>query len=176
MSNYMEKQVFDESARLIGKKLELDELVRWQVNRCNVSSIEPDLFHRNVEMLMMMLPSQRLTEILGREKEYVEEVEVYVYRYRGGKALGSPEKPFYINKPEDPVYDGGKPIQISPIKMKEKIKNYDKLYMLVLKLLEESGLTWRTDTVEIEGGRVDFGEEAQTDVDKPSYDVEGVKN
>ena len=172
----MQKQVFDETARLIGKKLELDELVRWQINRCNVSSLEPELFQRNVEMLMMMLPSGRLVEILGREKDYMNEVEVYIYKYRGGKALGSPEKPFYINKPEDPVFDGGKPILISPIKGKQKIKDYDKLYMLVLKMLEESGLTWRTDTVEIEGGKVDFGDEAQTDVATPTYDVEEVKN
>jgi len=170
MSNYMNKQVFDETARLIGKKLELDELLRWQINRCNVTSIEPELFQRNVEMLMMMLPSGRLAEILGREKEYVDEVEAYMYKYKGGRQLGTPENPFYVNKPEDPNFDGGKPILISPIKAKTKTKNYDKLYMLVLKLLEESGLTWRTDTVEIEGGSVDFDEEAKLEEPTPTYE------
>jgi len=176
MSNYMEKQVFDETNRLIGKKLELDELVRWQINRCLVSSSEPELFQRNVEMLMMMLPTDKFREITSMEKDYVTDVDVYVYKYRGGKALGSPEKPFYINKPEDPVYDGGKPILISPIKEKQKIKNYDKLYILVLKMLEDAGLTWRHDIVEIEGGSIDFNDEAKTDTPTPTYDVEEVKN
>jgi hypothetical protein len=170
----MQKQVYDETQRILGK-LELVDLVRWQINRCNVSAGDEMLFDRNVVMLMNMLPSNRLAEIKNLESDYIDEGEVWVYKHKGGKNLGSIERPFYRNTEDDPNWDGREPILVSPIKTKVKTINYDKLYTLVLRLLEEAGLTWREEQIEIESGKVDFTEEPDTENPHPTYG-DDVKN
>jgi hypothetical protein len=169
----MQKKVYDDTQKILGK-LELEDIVRWAINRCNTTAGDPFLFNRNVEMLMNMLPANRLAEIQGMEKDYVDVVEQDVFKYsRGGRQIGSAQRPFYLNTPDDPNYDHTKPAELwSPIRMKVKIKNYDKLYTIVLRLLENSGLTWRNENVEIEGGKVDFDDEPQTDIFTPTYEDE----
>lgn len=168
MSNIL-KQLYDETQHILGK-LELPDLVRWQINRVNTSSGEPELFGRNVEVLMYMLPSNKLEEILNRKSEYVDVIDDYVYKYSCGRRLGSIERPFYINREDDPNWDGGKPILVSPIKQTMEMKNYDKLYMLILKMLEESGLTWHEEQIEIEAGDIVYAEKPDTTTPHPTYD------
>ena len=168
MSRYMVDQVFDENQKIMGK-LELEDIVRRQIDRCNTSATDPFLFSRNVEMLMNLLPSGRLKEIQDRKGEYVDEVERWKFEYWGSIPLGTIEKPYYVNTPDSPYWDGGEPILKSPIRIKEFITNYEKLYTLVLQMLESVGLTWRMQVVEIEGGEVDFNESPDLENPKPTY-------
>lgn len=169
MSRYMIDQIFDERQKIQGK-LELEDIVRRQIDRCNTSATDPFLFSRNVEMLMNLLPSGRLKEIQDRAGEYVDEVEMWKFEYWGSIPLGTIEKPYYVNTPDSPYWDGGEPILKSPIRVKEFIKNYEKLYTLVLQMLEQVGLTWRQQVVEIEGGSVEFNESADVDTPTPTYE------
>jgi len=171
LSNYIQKQVYDDTQHIMGK-LELPDLVRWQINRCNVTAAEPLMFNRNVIMLMNMLPADRLRLVKEKVKEYSDEIEEDVYVIKGGRKLGSPEKPFYINMPDDYNYDGGNPILVSPKRMKTQKINYDNLYTLILSQLEDAGLTWKHETIEIEGGSVEFTEEPKTDTPTPTYEEE----
>ena len=170
----MEKQVFDDGQHILGK-LELVDLVRWQINRCNVSAGDELLFSRNVEMLKNMLPSESLREIEELKLQYTDVVEMYVFKFKGGRKLGSIERPFFINTPEDPNYDGGERVLISPVKRKIETKNYDKLYTVVLRMLEIAGLTWKHEIIQIEGGKVDFDDEPQVDTPTPTFEEDEKK-
>lgn len=169
MSRYMIDQVFDENQKIQGK-LELEDIVRRQIDRCNTSAMDTSLFSINVKMLMNLLPSRRLKELQDMKNEYVEEVENWKFEYWGSIPLGTIEKPYYVNTPDSAYYDGGEPILKSPIRVKEYVTNYEKLYTLVLEMLEQVGLTWRQQVVEIEGGSVDFNESADVDTPTPTYD------
>jgi len=169
MSRYMIDHVFDENQKIQGK-LELEDIVRRQIDRCNTSATDMFLFSRNVEMLMNLLPSGRLKEIQDRKGEYVEEITSWEFEYWGSIPLGTIEKPYYVNTPDSPYWDGGEPILKSPVRVKKFITNYEKLYTLVLSMLEQVGLTWRMQVVEIEGGSVDFNESADVDTPHPTYD------
>jgi hypothetical protein len=171
MSSYLQKQVFDETQLMTGKKLELQDLIRLQINRCNTTAGDPMYFNRNVEMLANMLPSGRLAQLESPDlkKLYMVEQEVWVYRYFGNTKLGSPERPFYINDENDPNWDGGEKIMVSPIRSKQYIVNYDRMFTIVLRLLEECGLSWKQENVQIEGGRVDFDEQPDLETPHPTY-------
>ena len=169
--SYSQKQTFDESQRIIGK-LEVDDIVRLQINRCNLSAYDPLLFNRNVEILMLMLPSNRLSEIKQMGSEYIKDTEIYTYAYSCGRKLGTPDSPYYVNTPDSPFWDGGDKILVSPIKTIIPIIDYDKLYSIILRLLEECGLTWKQDTVQIEAGSIEYNEDTDTEEPTPTYEVE----
>jgi hypothetical protein len=166
--SYSKKQTFDESQKILGK-LSVDDIVRLQINRCNLSAGDPFMFNRNVEILMLMLPSNRLSEIKQMGGEYVTETDVYTYTYSCGRKLGTPGSPFYVNTPDSPFWDGGEKILVSPIKQKMSIVDYDKLYSVILRLLEESGLTWKEDTVQIEGGDINDNSDFENEEPTPTY-------
>ena len=105
-----------------------------------------------------------------RKGEYVEEITSWEFEYWGSIPLGTIEKPYYVNMPDSPYWDGGEPILKSPVRVKKFVTNYEKLYTLVLSMLEQVGLTWRMQVVEIEGGSVDFNESADVDTPHPTYD------
>jgi hypothetical protein len=142
--SYEKTQTVDETQKILGR-LELDILIRWQINRCNTSIENPLEFGLNVEILKMNMPKTRRDRVDELANLYTYEVEEYVYKYtKGGRPLGSPENPFYINNEEDPNHDPTKPeILVSPKKMKIKKVDYNKLYTIILDQLEESGLTWK---------------------------------
>ena len=166
MSNY------DEAQKILGK-LELADLVRWQINRCNVTAGDKELFNRNVEILMMMLPSTRLIEMQELSKEYKYEIDEFVFKHtRGGRQIGTVENPFYINTPDDPNYNGGTPVLVSPTKNKAMFTDYNKMYTLILRLFENAGLTWKNENVEIDGGGVDFNDEEKENTPTPTFEEE----
>ena len=161
--SYEKTQTQDETQKILGR-LELDILIRWQINRCNTSIENPLEFGLNVEILKMNMPKTRRDRVDELTKLYVTETEEYVYKYtKGGRPLGSPENPFYINNEEDPNHDPTKPeILVSPKKMNIKKVDYNKLYTIILDQLEEAGLTWKN-----EENFTDEGDIEETTVEEP---------
>ncbi len=124
----------------------IQSIARHQIERCNLVSASNDssLFERNVEILMFMLPSDKLEDLRGREQEYCETIEKYQYRYNCAVPMGTPKNPI---KDDDGTI-------ISPILVEETIVDYDMLYSLVLRAFEKSGLTWKTDRISAEFGKI----------------------
>jgi hypothetical protein len=46
------------------------------------------------------------------------------------------------------------------------------MYTLILRLFEQAGLTWKNETVEVDGGSVDFNEEPQESTPTPTFEDE----
>ena len=89
------------------ENLDPEQLVRLQINRCNIarSSGDEELFNNNVLGLLALVPSGKREEIEERATEYTEEVNDYEYTYRYGRPLGSVENPFCINLPDNENYN-----------------------------------------------------------------------
>ena len=161
----------EDEIRLRGS-LSPEDLVRFQINRCNVTASLPDreIFNANVLTLMRNLPSHKLLELKVERDEYVETQVIPIYKYTCGNPIGSPENPIYRNRKGDWNWDGGEPILVSPRMEEVDIVDYDKLFELVMMKLEEAGLTWRIDPVMVDGGRIEEKETKQTPTFKSDED------
>lgn len=123
-----------------------EDLTRRQIDRCNRSaSLDYEAFCRNVEILALNLPSSKLAELDEMKEDYTETKEVWVYKYNCGVQIGSPERPIK-NRYGD---------LISPIRTEEEETDYYLMYRIVLRLLEEAGLSWKAEEEMIDGGEVE---------------------
>jgi len=146
------------------EQLSPETLVRMQIDRCNISASWDDLnvFNANVMQLMRMLPSNKRIELEAMKEDYTGYTVTLQYRKFAGHDLGTPEKPFLDE-------DGN---VLSPIEVAEEYIDYNTLFVLIMLKLEEAGLLWRHNTIQVDGGRVDE-EEAILDlpvVNSPTFE------
>ena len=104
-------------------RLGIEDIVRRQIDRCNFSSPYPDEFSANVNALFDILPTHKRNELKDREVEYCEVVNVVHYKYWCGV-------PMTATKTIVPTV----------------VVNYHKFYQMILTALEESRLTYQTET------------------------------
>lgn len=133
--------------------LQIEDLVRRQMDRCNMTMGAEDttIFEANVRALMKMLPSTKLDDVLRRESEYNETVRDWHYEYWCGTKMGTPENP--ITTDDEPPNDDRSNV-ISPTPISYTQTDYEKLYELVIQGFESVGLTWRVDAKVAEFGKV----------------------
>lgn len=164
-----------ENIRIKGS-LSIEDLVRRQIDRCNmsISSADPEVFNSNVRALMKHLPGKKYDVIMGNSTDYNTTHESYVFKNTCGHDIGTVKNPF-VTVPGHPEWefflDIPKPYRkrykdeisiISPVKVEETTTDYEKLYRIVLEAFESQGLTWR-----VEGRTVEMGKK---DKDPKSYD------
>lgn len=119
----------------IKQDLSPETIVFRAIDRCNTVALEKDddTYKKAVEVIMDNLPPEKLAEVAGLKDEYSK--EVWVYKKRGGRKIGTPENP----------------VNDSP-KLVTRI-DHRKLFHLVLKAYNEVGTYWRVDKVNAEYGR-----------------------
>lgn len=104
----------------IDERFDYAEMVRRQIERCDLCRGDPELFIQQV----IGLESKIIPEDM--DDRYIEEynnipktVKTYQYKYACGHRMGTPENPVYRNNPKDwnynPNENNGKPILVSPI-------------------------------------------------------------
>jgi len=133
MSVSKEQKKLDFEDIEIRGRMDIEDIVRLQINRCNASAYEPDqtLFESSVMVLLDLLPQHKRREVLARENEYVEQETITVYdRY-------------WCNRP------------ISSSKREERVDmvNFHELYRIVLDAYADSGLTWQIEPELVERGK-----------------------
>ena len=98
-------QIVDEAT--VRGSLDPEILVRLQINRCEISLTSGDnyTFGNSVMALQAMLPSDRRKLVESRRSEYTKVNETYRFKKIGAWTIGSIEKPFYSNLPEDDDYN-----------------------------------------------------------------------
>ena len=125
----------DQSDLTIKQNLSPETIVFRAIDRCNQLAVgdDPDAYKKAVEVIMDNLHPDKLAEIEGMEAKYTE--EVWSYRTRGGRKIGTPENPV-LGSPQ----------------LKSRI-NHRKLFHLVLKAYNETGAYWKVDKINAEYGR-----------------------
>lgn len=93
-----------------------------------------------------------------KSSTYSEETEEWDYQVINGIKLGTPEHPYYTNRPGDldynPALNGGQPILVSPImKMTQKV-DYYRLFMRIGEELTNFGLGWELESITEELGKI----------------------
>lgn len=143
----IQENIRDLESVSIRGRLNIEDLVRRQIDRCNMALGGPDqlMFESYVRGLMSMLPIHKRDEIYENEDEFNEEIEEYVYEHSCGMQIGTPESPVLVYGPDDPEYDPKKPIIYSPKLVRRIETDYEKLYELTLTALQEVGLTWEVE-------------------------------
>lgn len=119
----------------IKQDLSPETIVFRAIDRCNTVALDKDddTYKKAVEVIMDNLHPDKLAEVDALKDEYSK--EVYIYKKRGGRKIGTPENP----------------INDSP-KLVTKI-DHRKLFHLVLKAYNEIGTYWRVDKLNAEYGR-----------------------
>jgi len=119
----------------IKQDLSPETIVFRAIDRCNQLAVEedPDAYKKAVEVIMDNLHPDKLAEVSALKEEYSK--EVWVYKKRGGRKIGTPENP----------------INDSP-RLVTRI-DHRKLFHLVLKAYNETGTYWRVDKVNAEYGK-----------------------
>ena len=148
--------------------LSIEDLVRRQIDRCNmsISAADPSVFEGNVRALMKHLPAETYEEVLNKQSEYNTTVESYVYKGTCGHNIGTPKNPF-VSVPGHPEWDFlldiPKPYReahmeeidiLSPIKVEAPETDYEKLYEVILQAFQGLGLTWNVENRTVEMGKV----------------------
>jgi len=118
----------------IRQDLSPETIVFRAIDRCNTVALDKDddVYKKAVEVIMDNLHPDKLEELKEKKEEYIK--EVWVYKKRGGRKIGTPENP----------------VNGSP-ELKQKI-DHRKLFHLVLKAYNETGTYWRVDKVNAEYG------------------------
>lgn len=145
-----EKVDFEEDIAIRGR-MDIEDIVRLQINRCNASAYEPDqtLFQSSVQVLLDLLPRHKRSEVLGGKKDYTEKIDVVEY----GK------------------YWCGKPMTSTKKIVKTSIIDFHKLYRIVLDAFQDSGLTWQIEPQLVEMGKVRKKESKPTPLLKEEKNV-----
>lgn len=133
--------------------LSIEDLVRRQIDRCNMTmgGLDETIFHANVRALMKMLPSKKLADIEDRGIEYNTTVKEWHYEQWCGINMGTPQNP--ITTDDEPPKDDWSNV-ISPRPNEYTQTDYEKLYELVIQGFESVGLTWRIEAKVVEFGKV----------------------
>lgn len=113
-------------------RMDIEDIVKYQINRCNISSTDPNLaiFNSNVLVLLDILPAHKRQQVLNNYKEYTEEVKVDARELYCGVRVGKPRF------------------------KKERVINPHLLYRMVLDAFADSGLTWKIEPELKELGKV----------------------
>ena len=132
----------------IKQDLSPETIVFRAIDRCNTVALDKDddVYKKAVEVIMDNLHPDKLAEVAELQAEYSH--EVYVYKKRGGRKIGTPENP----------------INDSP-KLVTRI-NHRKLFHMVLKAYNETGAYWRVDKVNAEYGLYPIKIKATPVIDK----------
>ena len=119
----------------IKQDLSPETIVFRAIDRCNTVALDKDddTYKKAVEVIMDNLHPDKLAEVAALKDEYSK--EVYIYKKRGGRKIGTPENP----------------INDSP-KLVTKI-DHRKLFHMVLKAYNETGTYWKVDKLNAEYGR-----------------------
>ncbi len=148
--------------------LSIEDLVRRQIDRCNmsISAADPSIFEGNVRALMKHLPANIYQKVLGQQEEFNSTVESYSFKETCGHNIGTVKNP-YVSVPGHPEWDFFLEIPrpyrethmdeisiISPVRVEETVTDYEKLYEIILQALEGLGLTWNIERRTVEMGRV----------------------
>ena len=133
--------------------LQIEDLVRRQMDRCNMSmgGADTSIFEANVRALMKMLPTSKLNELLGKENDYNEVVHDWQYEYWCGVKMGTPQHP--ITSDDKPPNEDRSNV-ISPTPTSYTQTDYEKLFELVIQSYESVGLTWKVEPRFAEFGKV----------------------
>jgi len=128
-------------------ELSVEDLVRRQMERCNIAATyaDPSIFEASAEILRNWLPKQKKDELDSMVEEFTTTEEKWVYKYCCGTPMGTPERP--VKDREGRI--------ISPIKEGDvQVVDYRKMYEIILELFEDAKLTWKTEAMTAEIGRV----------------------
>ena len=119
----------------IKQDLSPETIVFRAIDRCNRVALDKDgdTYKKAVEVIMDNLHPDKLAEVAEIKDQYTK--QVWVYKKRGGRKIGTPEKP----------------INDSP-KLETRI-DHRKLFHIVLKAYNETGTYWRVDKINAEYGR-----------------------
>lgn len=118
--------------------LDPSQLVFRQMDRINrmMSENGPEDSLNGINALMDNLPPHKLIEVLGREEDYLDKGEEWVYRTFAGKNIGTPENP--INgSPSLTSYE-----RIDPRKLKHVLNE----------CFQDMGVWWKTEKINAEFG------------------------
>ena len=136
----------------IKQDLSPETIVFRAIDRCNQLAVgeDPAAYKKAVEVIMDNLHPDKLAEVSALKEEYSK--EVYIYKKRGGRKIGTPENP----------------INDSP----ELVTRIDhrKLFHLVLKAYNETGTYWRVDKVNAEYGKYPTKIKATPTIDKKKWE------
>ena len=100
---------------------------------------------------MVMLPSSKYREVLGRSDEYNDEISGWSYEEWCGIKMGTPEAPITVdNEPPNESWSN----VISPKPTTSTETDYEKLYEVILQTFESIGLTWKVESRLAEFGKV----------------------
>lgn len=115
-------------------RMDIEDIVKYQINRCNISSTDPnpDIFNSNVLVLLDILPAHKREQVIEDKGSYGEEKNVVIYDQ----------------------YWCGIPVKSSKREEKQFIIDYHLLYRKVLDAFADSGLTWKIEQELIELGKV----------------------
>jgi len=148
--------------------LSIEDLVRRQIDRCNItiSSADSEVFNANVRALMKHLPAKKLKYVLSRADEYNSTVTRHSYMNSCGINSGTPTNPvvqvaghpewdFMFDIPQDFRDRFADRIAIlSPTEYEETITDYETLYEIVLQTYQDLELTWNVEHKLLEMGKV----------------------
>lgn len=123
------KANYDEDIAIRGR-MDIEDIVRLQINRCNASAYEPDqtLFESSVKVLLDLLPKHQRERVIDNKKKYQE--KGFVVRYT--------------------KHWCGQPITSSKEEIEVTITDFHNLYRIVLDAFADSGLTWQIEPQLIE--------------------------
>lgn len=152
-----QKQIVEELKSLeeltIRGHLSIEDLVRRQIDRCNLSmsGMDPSIFEANVRALLSMLPSHKRAEVMTRENDFNTTGTEYEFQYNCNMRMGTPDNPV--------TSDGLPPNEdrsnvISPVPVEVERTDYEKLYEIIIESLESVGLTWNIEAKFVEHGAV----------------------
>lgn len=113
--------------------MDIEDIVRLQINRCNASAYEPDetLFASSVLVLLDLLPAHKRNQVTEDEMKYGEMVKFIEYG----------------------AYWCGRPMSSTKQVVERYVRDYHKLYRIILDAYAESGLTWQIEPELIDDGR-----------------------
>jgi len=119
-----EKKTFNDEIAIRGR-MDIEDIVRLQINRCNASAYEPDqtLFNSSVNVLLDLLPQHKRNQVLEEFDEYSKEQDVEKYD----------------------SYWCGRPMTSTKKIVKEVVIDFHLLYRIVLDAYADSGLTWQIE-------------------------------
>ncbi len=133
-------------------QLDIEQIVFRLILACNQSiSGDPFVFNSNVRALLYHLPAEKKKAVENKEEEYLETVDDWEYQESCGVRSGTPD---------NPITSDGKPANedwsnvISPIPIQREEYNYERLFEIIMEILQGIGLTWTSTRKTVEIGKV----------------------
>ena len=125
--------------------LDASQLVFQHIQRCLVSmaGMDVSVFETNVRGLMALLPEFKRNEVYENEDDFTTRSEKYIYKKFCGIDMGTPQNPIMDNDKDDISYDPRRETTIiSPILKEFAETDYEKLFELLMRAIDELGLLY----------------------------------